>query len=240
MIRTRVCVFCGVEFSYEVGRGKDRVYCSDECLRARELNSRKVKLGTGYYEKCSVEGCLKDANRIKAGLCEAHYAMLRRRGCTKHKEYPLRTFNQAGYVKIKNKSHPLSDSSGTVYEHRMVFYNIHGEGPFKCHWCGKDISWYNLHIDHLNNNITDNNDSNLVASCAACNIGRGQEKSAKTMRSKGKLLTYGGETMCVSEWARRLKIRASSLQSRLNGGWTIEKALTEPRGITGPKTRIAK
>lgn len=41
-------------------------------------------------------------------------------------------------------------------------------------------------------------------------------------------LTFQGKTLCVSEWARVLGIKGSTLQNRLNRGWSVERALTEP------------
>jgi hypothetical protein len=43
-----------------------------------------------------------------------------------------------------------------------------------------------------------------------------------------RLLTAFGETLCVSEWAERMGIKVNSLMARLDHGWDIERALTEP------------
>lgn len=40
--------------------------------------------------------------------------------------------------------------------------------------------------------------------------------------------------MCVSEWARELGISRHALELRL-AAWPIEKALTAPKGKTGPR-----
>lgn len=39
-------------------------------------------------------------------------------------------------------------------------------------------------------------------------------------------LTYRGETLCLSEWARRAGMRPSRIQHRLAKGWSIERILT--------------
>lgn len=41
-------------------------------------------------------------------------------------------------------------------------------------------------------------------------------------------LTLDGETLCVSEWARRRGLTHSALRSRLANGWSLRKALSEP------------
>jgi hypothetical protein len=49
-----------------------------------------------------------------------------------------------------------------------------------------------------------------------------QNRNKRTTR----LLTYGGKTQCLVDWANELGINPSSLSSRLEDGWPIEKALT--------------
>lgn len=43
------------------------------------------------------------------------------------------------------------------------------------------------------------------------------------------LISFGGETLCLSEWADRIGVHTSSLWSRLKSGWTIERTLTTPK-----------
>lgn len=53
---------------------------------------------------------------------------------------------------------------------------------------------------------------------------RDQASNRRTNRK----LTLAGETLTVSEWARRLGLNVSSLLERIQTGWPIEKALTTP------------
>lgn len=46
--------------------------------------------------------------------------------------------------------------------------------------------------------------------------------------SKVKRLTFRGEALPMSEWARRSGLQVSTLYARLRNGWTIERALTTP------------
>lgn len=56
---------------------------------------------------------------------------------------------------------------------------------------------------------------------------RWSSKTAQNRNKKGvKLLTHGGLTMCVSEWAERTGIKAQNILNRLRMGWTVERALT--------------
>lgn len=59
-----------------------------------------------------------------------------------------------------------------------------------------------------------------------CRWATQREQCANTRRTRN--LTFRGETMCVSAWARRLGCVSGSIISRLRYGWTPEKILTTP------------
>lgn len=42
------------------------------------------------------------------------------------------------------------------------------------------------------------------------------------------LITFQGKTRCVAEWAELYGINCTTLRMRLNRGWSIERAFTEP------------
>lgn len=42
------------------------------------------------------------------------------------------------------------------------------------------------------------------------------------------LLTFAGETHTIAEWARIKKVSSDLIRNRLNLGWSVEQALTEP------------
>lgn len=46
--------------------------------------------------------------------------------------------------------------------------------------------------------------------------------------SKNHFITYNNETHTISEWSRIVHINRGTLQSRINKGWDIEKALFKP------------
>lgn len=47
-------------------------------------------------------------------------------------------------------------------------------------------------------------------------------------RSNSRKITWGGITLCLSQWERRLGLGNQTLRARLRNGWTIEKAFTTP------------
>lgn len=48
--------------------------------------------------------------------------------------------------------------------------------------------------------------------------------------AKKRMITFQGETHHLAEWARRMDIPAGILQERLAENWSIERALTTPKG----------
>lgn len=231
-----LCVYCGNEIEFEATRGKARKFCDVKCRGKERARRAREALTSGAFEQCRTEGFSKPANRVGAGLCEACYARKRRKGTTRKTQFRYKRSNQAGYIKVKEPLHTLADSTGTVYEHRFVYHKHNGGGPFECYWCGCCVTWFDMHVDHVDSNVTNNSISNLVASCPLCNQKRGRGKMRNTKRSKGVLITYDGETMCLSEWAKRIEISRTALRARLDSGWPVERALTTPRGNTGPMT----
>lgn len=52
------------------------------------------------------------------------------------------------------------------------------------------------------------------------------EQSRNTRRTVN--LTYQGKTLCLADWAKAYRLARRTLQSRIDAGWDIEKALTMP------------
>lgn len=205
---------------------------------------RQWKHGDPLYERqkytiCTVENCSNKTRSNSSPYCEKHYYRLRRGGVLELRHMPLPILEHSnGYVLIYMPNHSLTiNHTGSYeYEHRIVYYNAYGEGPFKCHWCGKEISWDSMHVDHLNDIRNDNNIDNLVASCPTCNQHRGRHKMRQTMRSKyGHWIEFNGHRKLLGQWANELNITRSALQFRLKAGWPLERVFTEGRGKCGPK-----
>ena len=57
------------------------------------------------------------------------------------------------------------------------------------------------------------------------------------MRAKfGLQLSFNGQVLSLSDWAERLGVPARRVSKRLKAGWSVDRALTEPRGKTGPRS----
>ena len=65
-------------------------------------------------------------------------------------------------------------------------------------------------------------------------------------RTSNVLLTLNGETLILTDWARKLGCKVSALRMRLFKGWSVERALTEPfeyrtpREVTGKLLTLGK
>jgi hypothetical protein len=242
--RQTTCSHCGIQFTFEDGRGKARILCSDKCRAA----SRDAKIAARQetYPECAYDGCGRKCRSANAGYCEKHYYRIRRNGHARLKAEvsppPLTTAHSQGYVLEYCPGHWIGLRTGDnrIYQHRRVYFDAHGEGPFDCYWCGVLVTWDTMHVDHVNRIKHDNSLSNLVSSCPACNTGRQRDQMTATHRARSKAkIEWRGECLTIGEWAERIGITAQSLRYRLNAGWDKGRAMTEPRGVTGPMARRA-
>lgn len=237
--RERICPICGVQFSYEVSRGKDRLYCGKRCAAVQQkINQAQAAKD---WPICSADGCTCRVRSSKAAYCEAHYMRVRRRGALSllrdvSQPNPI-TVHSHGYLLEWAPNHPLTKmAKGRVYQHRRVFYDAHGDGPFACNWCGQEVTWATMHVDHINAQRDDNRQDNLVASCPACNKARGWAAIKATARRKSSAsITWNGVTRSLSEWAEIVGITGVALAWRIKAGWPMDRAMTQPRGVTGPR-----
>lgn len=60
-------------------------------------------------------------------------------------------------------------------------------------------------------------------------------KRAKNRRPARPAIEFNGITQTVTQWANAMKMSVPTLLSRLNHGWSVERALTTPAGLSGPK-----
>lgn len=188
---------------------------------------------------CSIDGCTRTTRSPTSEWCNTHYFRHYRYGTTDLTMKPAkRRIHSGGYVLIPANKHPIANGESLAYEHRVVYYDAHGTGPFSCHWCGKKIIWKTLHIDHVDNVKTNNSIDNLVASCPICNQKRGFEKARGTWRKKVGI-SFQGETLTLQEWANRIGVSVESMRMRVKK-MSLEDALTKPRGKSGPKGKKDK
>lgn len=194
---------------------------------------------SGEKSKCSVDGCERARKSHTAKFCNIHYNRVWRKGSPDDIVAQPERLHSDGYVIEYRPRHRLAamGSPNEVYQHRRVYYDAHGEGPFSCHWCSSDLTWETMDVDHLDDVKNHNDPDNLVASCPGCNRRRAGDRATVGKRRTGHLVTALGQTRCLAEWARDIGISASALGARLGSGWTPERAVSEPRGVCGPRAK---
>ena len=53
------------------------------------------------------------------------------------------------------------------------------------------------------------------------------ETQAQNRRDNSNL-TFNGQTLCITEWARRLGVSREALRNRIQRGWSVEDAICRP------------
>lgn len=192
--------------------------------------------------KCKVEGCERECKHYPGkGICQMHYFRMMRYGTyelTKNGKGKFRHKNAKGYQMLKIPDHPLSMANGCVYEHRKVVYDRYGETLPPCEKCGKEVTWKTAHIDHIDEGVDNNADSNLRVLCRACNVMRSRVHIPEHTKKGRTAITFNGETKTATEWSRdpRVSVSETSIKRRLKNGMNVEDALFSPK-VTHRHTR---
>lgn len=185
--------------------------------------------------KCKVDGCDRECKHYPGkGICQMHYFRMMRYGTyelTKSGKGKEKQRNGKGYLMIKMSGHPLAMANGFVYEHRKVIYDRHGDVLPPCEKCGKDVTWKTAHIDHIDEVVDNNEESNLRVLCRACNVMRSRVHIPEHTKKGRSSITLNGVTKTASEWSRdpRVKISATTILFRLRNGMDVESALFAPK-----------
>ncbi|MCE9887885.1 HNH endonuclease [Kluyvera intermedia] len=192
--------------------------------------------------KCKVEGCDRECKHYPGkGICQMHYFRMMRYGTyelTKVGKGKTRQRNGKGYQMLKMPDHPLVMANGFVYEHRKVIYDRHGEALPPCEKCGKTVTWKTVHIDHIDEVVDNNDESNLRVLCRACNVMRSRVHIPEHTKQGRSSITFEGITKTAYEWSRdpRVMVSAPTIIRRIKNGMSVEEALFSPK-ITHRHTR---
>lgn len=86
-----------------------------------------------------------------------------------------------------------------------------------------DWAMQNGYADNLTLDRIDNDKGYSPDNCRWVNI-----KTQQNNRRNNHYITYNGKTQTLQQWANELNLNRETILSRLNRGWSVKKALTEP------------
>lgn len=104
---------------------------------------------------CVVPDCGKKSRSPGSMHCEMHYYRIYLHGSLDGGQRNAAKGvweSTTGYLVESAPGHPLNSKRHGVYLHRRVFYDASGDGPFRCHWCSKWVTWKTMHVDHKDEN----------------------------------------------------------------------------------------
>lgn len=196
-------------------------------MKSHQSTEKKLKKSE---DRCCVEGCDRDAVYKKICMCQKHYFRLRRNGNTNLSRQTngcQSCKNSAGYVMVKIPEHPLAMKNGYVYEHRASVFEKYGFKVPPCEICQKNINWNNLHVDHIDNIVDNNEPENLRVLCRACNVMRARVLIPSHQRKGNHRIEYEGEIKTAQEWSRdpRIRVAGNTIINRLKKGMSVKNAL---------------
>ena len=200
-------------------------YTTQDLIEITQYYKSKVKqLKLTNKSLCSIYGCDKPVMYAKDKVCQKHYVRFNRNESYEtilSRKYKIE--NPAGYQKIYEPTHKLAGKDGYIYEHRFVIYNKYGDNLPCCELCGKPTNWKTCHIDHIDENVKNNEESNLRPVCRGCNTKR-------TKRSTAQMLEIDNITMSIMDWSRRddVKVSHKTIKRRLEIGYSNKDAVYKP------------
>ena len=170
---------------------------------------------------CHIKGCNRDSMYKKKDLCQMHYFRFMRTGSFELVDSgDLSHVTSNGYTVVHRPEHPLARGTGYILQHREVLYNSIGESTPDCALCGCKTSWeiYKFHVDHIDEDKSNNDISNLRMLCNSCNVGRTKKTQCE---AAGRIsVTINGETKTPQEWSRvdGVAVSGTTIRRRLKGG----------------------
>jgi len=182
------------------GRGPTRWECVCDCGALCIAIGHKIK--SGHTKSC---GCLRKETIAEIGRASSTHGM---NGKT---EYSIWQNMKDRCLNPRSKDYANYGGRGvSVCEKWLTF-----EGFFED--MGNRPS-----LEHSLDRI--DNDGHYSKENCHWATQRQQHRNKRT----NKIIEFNGESLCAIEWAERLSMPDSTLHSRLDRGWSVERALTEP------------
>mgnify|MGYP001581889943 CR=1 FL=1 len=133
----------------------------------------------------------------------------------------------------RNKTHGMSKNSFYDIYHsiknrceypRNKFYKNYGGRGIKCLWNSFEEfkqDMYSSYDNKLDIDRIDNNGNYCKENCRWVS----RKENMRNTRANV-IIEFSGEKHCLTEWAENLGLKVGTLWSRIDRGWSIDKALT--------------
>ena len=176
---------------------------------------------------CKIDGCTRPLMYKLDQVCQVHYFRKMRYGTYELSRKPAKEFivNPDGYRLVRDQKHKLAGKNGYVFQHRKVAYDKYGENLPPCEICGASSSWETSHIDHIDNDVANNNPKNLRPLCPKCNT---QRTIVPGINRPGAVaVKIGDRTLAAHEWAREpgVGVCGATIIRRIRLGASPEEAV---------------
>lgn len=174
--------------------------CICDCGKTLRVDGNHLR--TGHTKSC---GCVTISRVILGNKARA-----------KHNSYKTATYRS--WRSMINRCENPKHEQYVRYGARGISICVRWHNSFKLFLEDMGERPPNTTIDRINNsgNYTPDN----------CRWATSQIQMRNMRRNK--YLTFNGETLCLTEWAERLGGKDNSLSSRLERGWSVERALSTP------------
>jgi len=179
---------------------KNKLYlCICDCGNTKIV--RASHLRTGFVKSC---GCLQSESRKKSYCKHGH--------CSRNKTKTYRSWRSM-MARCYNTKHPH-------------YKNYGGRGILVC------IKWFRFEgfLDDMgerpNGMTLDRIEDAKIYCKSTCRWATYKQQGRN--RRNNRMLKYGNQIHCLTEWAEITGIKKTTLRERLSRGWSVEKSLTLP------------
>lgn len=190
----------------------------------------------GYLWRCSCD-CGGDAVVVLSRLITGH---TRSCGCLVKEQAKMAKRVTHGHTRMSNRASASEYHIWSTMKQRCLnpasasYSRYGGRGITVCpEWAG-DNGYANFFADMgkrpSDKHSLDRIDTNGNYEPSNCRWATSEEQNNN--RSGVRSIEWNGQTMTSAAWSRRVGISAMTIRSRLDKGWSVERALTEPLNKT--------